>query len=121
MGLTGPRLSLRQTLDSVATYASDAVGANTVKFKRSGHVAHVRVTDAGQRVCRVSDRRVCRVREVASDACVSVCRVGDRRVCRPYFCCVEKLTASFEDGGYKYLLAGPCGGLLTFLTLLCIL
>jgi hypothetical protein len=39
----------------------------------------------------------------------------------PHFCCVEKLTASFEDGGYKYLLASPWEGLLTFLTLLCIL
>jgi hypothetical protein len=63
MGLTGPRLSLRQTLDSVATYASNAVGANTVKFKRLGRVAHVRAIDAGQRVYRVSDRRVCHVRE----------------------------------------------------------
>jgi hypothetical protein len=54
--------------------------------------------------------------EEASDAKVSICRV-----CHPRFCCVEKLTASFEDGGYKYLLADPWGGLLTFLTLLCIL
>jgi hypothetical protein len=44
-----------------------------------------------------------------------------RRVCRPGFYCVEKPTASFEDGGYKYLLTGPWGALLTFLTLLCIL
>jgi hypothetical protein len=121
MRLTRSRLSLRQTLDSVATYTSDAVGANAVKFKRLGHVAHVRATDVGQRVYRVSDRRVCRIREEASDARVSVCQVGDRRICRPYFCCVEKLTASFEDGGYKYLLVGPWGGLLAFLTLLCIL
>jgi hypothetical protein len=84
-------------------------------------VAHVRATDAGQRVYRVSDRRVCRVREEVSDARVSVCRVVDRRVYRLRFCCVEKLMASFEDGGYKYLLAGPWGALLTFLTLLCIL
>jgi hypothetical protein len=28
-------------------------------------------------------------------------------VCRPCFYCVEKLMASFEDGGYKYLFAGP--------------
>jgi hypothetical protein len=65
----------------------------------AGHVAHVRATDAGQRVCRVH--------EEASDARVSVCRVVDRRVCRPRFYCVEKLTASFEDGSYKYLLASP--------------
>jgi hypothetical protein len=63
MGLTGPRLSLRQTLDSVATYASDAVGTNAMKFKRLGRVAHVHATDARQHVYRVSDRRVCHVRE----------------------------------------------------------
>jgi hypothetical protein len=59
--------------------------------------------------------------EEASDARVSICRVGDRHVYRPRFYCMEKLTASFEDEGYKYLLACPWGGLLRFLTLLCIL
>jgi hypothetical protein len=42
---------------------SDAVGANAVNFKQSRHVAHVRAIDAGQRVCQVNDRRVCRIRE----------------------------------------------------------
>jgi hypothetical protein len=61
--LSVPRLLSVTDTDQNATYTSGAVGANVVNFKRLRHVAHIRATDAGQRVCRVSDRRVCRVRE----------------------------------------------------------
>jgi hypothetical protein len=57
------RLLSTTDADQIATYVSDAVGANMVNFKRSRHMAHVRATDAGQRVCRVSDRHVYRVHE----------------------------------------------------------
>jgi hypothetical protein len=33
---------------------------------------------------------------------------------RRTFCLVKGVTASFEDGSYKYVLAGPWGGLLAF-------
>jgi hypothetical protein len=92
VGRSGPRLLVRQTHARVAL---DTVGANTM----------------------FSNGRTCGGRR--SNRCYCAASVGRQHtllysVCRPHFYCVEKVTASFEDEGYKYLLAGPWGGLLTF-------